>query len=142
MKHETILFKNDGIYFKTFTVLDPKQNAAILDGSVQMKQFSDFSFDLQANTKDFLLFNTTAKDNKEFFGRMVIDSKLNVSGPLKLPVVNGKVKMKKGSNFTFSVPEDRLSTDKGEDVVEFEDRVPLNPILTNAIKKGESEFQA
>ncbi len=136
LKHETIQFKNDGIYFKTFTVLDSKQNAAILDGSVQMKQFSDFSFDLQANTKDFLLFNTTAKDNKEFFGRMVIDSKLNVSGPLTLPVVNGKVKMKKGSNFTFSVPEDRLSTDKGEDVVEFEDRVPLNPILTNAIKKG------
>ena len=136
LKHETIQFKNDGIYFKTFTVLDSKQNAAILDGSVQMKQFSDFSFDLQANTKDFLLFNTTAKDNKEFFGRMVIDSKLNVSGPLTLPVVNGKVKMKKDSNFTFSVPEDRLSTDKGEDVVEFEDRVPLNPILTNAIKKG------
>ena len=101
-----------------------------------MKQFSDFSFNLQANTKDFLLFNTTAKNNKEFFGRMVIDSKLNVSGPLKLPVVNGKVKMKKGSNFTFSVPEDRLSTDKGEDVVEFEDRVQLDPILTNAIKKG------
>ena len=136
LKHETIQFKNDGIYFKSFTVLDSKQNTAILDGSVQMKQFSDFSFDLQANTKDFLLFNTTAKNNKEFFGRMVIDSKLNVSGPLKLPVVNGKVKMKKGSNFTFSVPEDRLSTDKGEDVVEFEDRVQLNPILTNAIKKG------
>ena len=136
LKHETIEFKNDGIYFKSFTVLDPKQNAAILDGSVQMKQFSDFSFNLQANTKDFLLFNTTAKDNREFFGRMVIDSKLNVTGPLKLPVVNGKVKMKKGSNFTFSVPEDRLTTDKGEDVVEFEDRVQLNPILTNVIKKG------
>ena len=136
LKHETIQFKNDGIYFKSFTVLDPKQNAAILDGSVLMKQFSDFSFDLQATTKDFLLFNTTAKDNKEFFGRMVLDSKLSITGPLKLPVVNGKLKMKKGSNFTFSVPEDRLSTDKGEDVVEFEDRAQLNPILKNAIKKG------
>ena len=29
LKHETIQFKNDGIYFKSFTVLDPKQNAAI-----------------------------------------------------------------------------------------------------------------
>lgn len=136
LKHETIQFKNDGIYFKSFTVLDPKQNAAILDGSVQMKQFSDFRFDLQANTKDFLLFNTTSKDNKEFFGRMVVDSKLNVSGPLELPVVNGKVKMKEGSNFTFSVPEDRLSADKGEDVIEFEDQVQINPLLTNVIKKG------
>ncbi len=136
LKHETIQLKNDGIYFNSFTVLDSKQNTAILDGSVQMKQFSNFSFDLQATTKDFLLFNTTSQNNKEFFGRMIIDSKVNVNGPLNLPVVNGKVKMKKGSNFTFSVPEDQLTTDKGEDVVEFEDRAQLNPILTQSIKKG------
>ena len=136
LKHETIQFKNDEVIFNSFTVLDPKQNAATLDGSIRMKQFSDLSFDLQATTKDFLLFNTTAKNNKEFFGRMIIDSKLNVSGPLNLPVVNGKVKIKKGSNFTVSVPEDRLTTDKGEDVVEFEDDSQLNPILTNATQKG------
>jgi len=136
LKHETIYFKDDGIYFKSFTLLDEKQHTAILAGSVKMKQFSDFIFDLQANTKDFLLFNTTAKNNKEFFGRMVVDSRINVTGPMKLPVVDARVKMKNGSNFTFSVPEDRLTTDKGEDVVEFEDPVQLHPILTRAIKKG------
>ena len=113
LKHETIQLKKDGIYFNSFTMLDAGQHIATIDGSVQMKQLSDFIFALQVNTKDFLLFNTTVKDNKEFFGRMVIDSKINVSGPMKLPVVNAKVKMKKGSNFTFSVPEDKLTTDKG-----------------------------
>ena len=63
------------------------------------------------------------------------DSKIDINGPMSLPVITGKLKMKKGSNFTFAVPEDRLSTDKGEDVVEFEDSLKLNSILSGAKKK-------
>ncbi len=130
LKHETVQLKPDGIYFSSFTLLDPNQHTAVIDGTVQMKQFSDFIFGLHVNTKDFLLFNTTAtKDNNEFYGRMIIDSKIDVNGPMTLPVINARVKMKKGSNFTFAVPEDRLTSDKGEDVVEFKDLTALNSIL-------------
>ncbi|MHB9143599.1 MAG: translocation/assembly module TamB domain-containing protein, partial [Paludibacter sp.] len=136
LKHETIQLKSDGIYFKTFTMLDTKKNAAIIDGVVHMKQFSDFDFALHASTKDFLLFNTTAKDNEEFYGRMIIDSKIDIKGPMSLPVINARLKMKKGSNFTFVVPEDELTTDKGEDVVEFEDTLKSNSILNRGNKGG------
>jgi len=67
---------------------------------------------------------------------MIVDSKINVSGPMSLPVVNARVTMKKGSNFTFSVPEDKLTTDKGEDVVEFDNSLKFNPILYRGEKKG------
>ncbi|MDO9186468.1 MAG: translocation/assembly module TamB domain-containing protein [Bacteroidia bacterium] len=103
LKHETIQLKKDGIYFNSFTILDEDQHEAIIDGEVKMKNFKDFVFALNVNTKDFLLFNTTAKDNKEFYGKMIIDSKIEVSGPMTLPVVNARLKMKKGSNFTFAV---------------------------------------
>jgi hypothetical protein len=136
IKNETIQLKKDGIYFDTFTMLDPGKHTAVIDGSVQMKQFSDYVFDLQINTKDFLLFNTKVKNNKEFYGRMVIDSKVDVKGPMSLPVVNARVTMKKGSNFTFSVPEDKLTTDKGEDVVEFDNSQKFDPILYRGEKKG------
>jgi len=136
INNETIQLKNDGIYFDTFTMTDSNQHSAIIDGSVKMKRFSDFVFALQINTTDFLLFNTTSKDNREFFGKMIVDSKVNISGPMSLPVVNARVKMKEGSNFTFSVPEDKLTTDKGEDVVEFVDERKFHPIMTRSDKKG------
>jgi hypothetical protein len=136
IKNETIQLKKDGIHFDSFTMLDVDQHTAIIDGSVLMKQFSNFIFALKVNTKDFLLFNTTAKNNKEFFGRMVVDSKINVNGPMSLPVVNARVTMKKGSNFTFSVPEDKLTTDKGEDVVEFVNTLKFHPIMTRGDKKA------
>jgi len=136
LKHETVQLKKEGIYFKDFTLLDKTQHSAILDGMVLMKQFSDFIFDFRINTKDFLLFNTNSTVRKSFFGRMVVDSKIEVTGPMSLPVVNAKVKMKKGSNFTFAVPEDRLTTDKGEEVVEFDNALKLHPIISRGEKKG------
>ena len=139
LKHETIQLKKDGIYLKSFTLLDSEKHSAVIDGTVQMKQYKDFIFDLHVNTTDFLLFNTTVKDNKQFFGRMVIDSKIDVTGPVILPVVNAKIKLKKGSNFTFVVPEGNLTTYKGEDVVEFIDSLKLNSILYKDEKKAQQK---
>jgi len=129
LKHETVQIKTDGIYFNKFTMMDVNQHLATIDGEVKMKNFSDYNFGLHVNSKNFLLFNTTAADNKEFFGRMIIDSKIDVTGPMSLPVINARLKMKKGSNFTFAVPEDKLTTDKGEDVLEFNDSTSLSSIL-------------
>jgi hypothetical protein len=135
LKHETIQMKTDGFYFNAFTMRDINQHAAILEGDVKMKQFSNFIFALHINSKNFLLLNTTAKDNDAYYGRMIIDSKIDINGPFSLPVINAKVKMKKGSNFTFVVPEDQLTTDKGEDVIEFADTTKLNAILYGSTKK-------
>ncbi len=135
LKKETIQLKKDGIYFHSFTMLDKDQQPAIIDGSIQMQHFTDFIFALNVNTQNFLLFNTTEKDNKEYYGRMIIDSKMEVNGPMALPIVNARVKLKKGSNFTFAVTEQKLTTDKGEDVVEFEDPFERNSILSRDNKK-------
>jgi len=134
LKHETIQLKNDGFYVNNFTLFDAKQNTAILNGAVMMKQFRGLTFAFTITTKDFLLFNTTAKESKAFFGQLIIDSKIEVSGSMSLPVVKGRINMKKGSNFTYVVPEDRLTTDKGEGVVEFDAGEKLNPIVTRKDK--------
>ena len=135
LKHETIQLNDEGIYFKNFTMVDAKQHKAIIDGKVLMKNFTDFQFAMHIDSKDFLLFNTTIKDNKIFYGRMVIDSRIDVNGPMALPIINAKIKMKKGSNFTFAVPEDKVSTDKGEDIVEFNEAQNSNSILYRKEKK-------
>lgn len=139
LKNETIRLNDDGIYFSSFTLWDANKNSAIIDGSIKMKQFQDFVFNLQMNTKDFLLFNTTLKDNDVFFGRMIVDSRINISGPMALPVINADIKMKRGSNFTFIVPEEKLTTDKGENVVEFENLRELNSILYRTDGKAVSK---
>lgn len=135
IKDETFQLKKDGIYFNDFTIHDASQNSAVINGAVNMNHFTDFAFALSVSTSDFLLLNTTAKDNKVFFGRMIIDSEIDVTGPIAIPVINATLKMKKGSNFTFAVPEDKLTTNKGEGVIEFENKQKLHPILTRENNK-------
>jgi len=135
LKHESILLEKDGIHFNNFTMLDAKNNSATIDGSILMTQFSNPVLSLRIDTKDFLLFNTSAKDNAQFYGRMLIDSRIDIHGPISLPVVNARVKLKKGSNMTFAMPEETFTTNKGEDVVEFVDTIKEKSILFRTTKK-------
>lgn len=139
LKHETVQLKKDGIYFNSFTILDPYQHTALINGTVKMENFQNLVFALNVKTKDFLLFNTTENDNKEFYGRMIIDSKIEINGPFAIPVIDAKLKMKKGSSFTFAVPEEKLTTDRGKEVVEFSDTLKRNPILYKNEKKGKQK---
>ncbi len=138
LKHETIRLKSDGIYFDSFTLLDVNKHSAVIDGSIHMKEFKDFKFALNISTTDFLLFNSTVKDNKLFYGKMVINSKIDIIGPKTLPVINGRLNIRDESKFTFVVPESRLTTDKGEDVVAFADS-KLSPILSGDTGKIEKK---
>ncbi len=126
---ETVQLRSDGLYFDTFMITDSNNQNAIINGSVKMKLFKDLVMDLQLQADDFLLMNTTVKDNETVFGRMVIDSDIDIRGPLDLPVVSGRLRLKEGSHATFIVPESRLTTDRGENVVRFEGPDELHPIL-------------
>jgi len=141
MNHETIELKSDGVYFNSFTVLDSTGSPAVINGNVKMNHFKDFKFGLDVSTTNFNLFHTTAKSNAVYYGSMVIDSKIKVTGDMNLPVVNAKVKLKKGSNFTFAVPEKKLTTDKGEGVVVFNDSAHLDPILLRDESKGKEKSE-
>jgi hypothetical protein len=99
-----------------------------------MHKFKDIAFKLNIRTRDFTLLNTTDKDNEVYYGKLIIDSRIKVNGDMKLPVVSASLRMKKGSNFTFAVPEKKLTTDRGEGVVEFVDSTTFHPIITNGEK--------
>jgi hypothetical protein len=135
ISNQTIEITHEGINFRSFALTDKDKHVATIDGTILMKKFRDLRFDLKVDSRDFLLANTTAGDNREVHGRMIVDSRIDIQGPLNLPVINAKIKIKKGSNFTFAVPESRLTTDQGEGVVEFSNSQTINPILLRAEKK-------
>ncbi|MFO7722765.1 MAG: translocation/assembly module TamB domain-containing protein [Bacteroidales bacterium] len=137
LRRESLVLKEDGVYFNSFTLRDDYQNTAILDGSVKMKNFDDFFFDLHLTTDKFQFINTTVHDNQYYFGRMIIDSRIDINGTMILPVITGRVKLTEGSGFTVVVPESELNTDRGEGVVEFEDTVTATSLLYESVTNTE-----
>ncbi|MGZ4087876.1 MAG: translocation/assembly module TamB domain-containing protein, partial [Bacteroidia bacterium] len=130
LANESIGISGRMLSFHAFTIADKDKHKAVINGTVDMKQLNEPLFALAVNAGDFMLMNSTPKNNKEIFGRLIVDGRIGLKGSAAFPVVNANLTLKNGTNVTFAVPESKLSTDRGEGVVVFEDTLKLNAILT------------
>lgn len=120
-KDEHILLNNEGVRFNEFTVLDSMQQPLVIDGFIYTTNFVNMRYDLNITTQNFRVLNTTAKDNPQYYGTILLNSSISVKGTEKLPKIDADVKLIDGSDLTFVVQQGELSVDKGDGVVVFID---------------------
>jgi hypothetical protein len=137
LKNQKIEIKPTGIYFDHFTVLNRENQPAHIDGVVTIDKFPDIGFNLLVSADDFLVFNTTAKDNKMFYGKMIIDCRIRVKGSGNFPLVESDMKLDGGSYLTYAVPDRTATIDKGEGAVLFVDSAVSHPAAIG--KKNEKD---
>lgn len=116
---ERIDLDNSGLTFNKFNIKDENGNAFVVDGKVKTDDFLDVGFDLKLVTQNFQVMNSTRADNDLFFGKGNVDLDMTVGGSMSLPEVTVKMKVNKGSNITFIVPEDQLDVIERTGVVIF-----------------------
>ncbi|MBN8836273.1 MAG: translocation/assembly module TamB domain-containing protein [Sphingobacteriia bacterium] len=74
-------FQDDGIDFGRFVIYDSANNKGFVRGKLYEKEFKNLNFDFDLSTQKLLLLNTTAKDNKSFYGKAVGKAELSLKGP-------------------------------------------------------------
>lgn len=79
--NEDIEFKPGVIDFGQITLKDTLNNTASLQGSLTHDFFKDMSFNLRANSDRILVLNTTARDNKNFYGTAIARVNASLTGP-------------------------------------------------------------
>lgn len=130
MKKETINISPERVTFNSFNILDSLNNEAVINGYIGIKTFDDVTFNLTVNTNDFMVLNTTAVNNKLYYGKVILDSKISIKGNQDLPVINADINIVRGSHFTFAVPDSKVTVDRGDGVVIFtSDSSSLDPIM-------------
>ncbi|MDB5200453.1 MAG: hypothetical protein JWO92_2416 [Chitinophagaceae bacterium] len=83
-------FNKDEIDFGTLKIRDTLNNTATISGKLYHTFFDNFYFNelhFKTDRKNglpgkFLLLNTTAKDNNEFYGRVIGDAEMQLDGPI------------------------------------------------------------
>ena len=120
--NETIAIDNKGIHFDKFLVKDDLNQPLIVDGDVFTSNFTDIKLNLDVQTKNFTVINTTAKNNKVYYGKMKVNSLIKIRGSQDLPIIDAQIKLIEGSAFTFVVQQGDLSTDIGADIVQVIDK--------------------
>jgi hypothetical protein len=102
--NDTIRFDKEGIKFNNVRVTDVKGNTATLSGSVNHKDFHDYSADLRINIKSsgFQVLNTLPKDNQMFYGTAYASGVAKIKSDQNSLSID--VSAKTGKNSKLSIP--------------------------------------
>jgi translocation and assembly module TamB len=120
-KSAIAIINNEGIELNQFTIRDEANNAIIIDGGVNTPDFFNYTFNLKINAQNFQAINSTNKDNKLFYGKMVFSTRLTVKGTPTHPVVDGDLTINDKTDFTVVLPQEEPGVEKREGIVRFVD---------------------
>src|SRR5204862_3982734 len=87
IKDEKILVDGKGIHFDNFLVEDTAGKKLTVDGDILAAANGPAMLDLKLSTKKFQPVNSTAADNKIFFGKLSIAADITLKGTVKKPAI-------------------------------------------------------
>lgn len=139
--NQEIKLDAEGIKFNRFTLTDSLGKKATVNGSVLTKDLSKIAFNLDVNTDNFRVMNSTAQDNDMIYGTVYLSSDIRVRGDINQPDVNMKVSVNKGTKFFFALPTSDPSVIDQNGIVEFidADAPPYNgekPLKADSVSKA------
>jgi hypothetical protein len=100
--NDTVRFDKSGIKFNNIKLTDEKGNTATLSGSVNHKNFKDYSPDLIINSNECLVLNTRPKDNPLFYGTAYASGVTTIKGSPNSIAFD--ISAKTGKNTKFFIP--------------------------------------
>lgn len=121
VNNESLTIDNNGFAFDTFTIQDTANNDLVIDGRINTTDFKNYAFALKVNADNFQVLNTTKKDNKLYYGKMVISTALNIKGTNDEPVLDGSLTVNENTNFTVVLPQAEPGVVEREGIVRFVD---------------------
>lgn len=133
---QKVFFNNQGISFKQFELVDARGNKAKLNGSINTKNYRDFSFNLNLVTYNFAVVNSTRNDNDLFYGKLYVTSNLRIKGNIDKPIVDGNVTANENTDFVFIVPNENPGVAERDGVVKFVNK--SDTVQTNIFAKLDS----
>lgn len=134
MPHETIGFQGQNIALNNFTIQDSANNRATINGNFDYKNMN-LAMNLRAN--NWLAVSSTPKENKDFYGRLLLSTQMNVNGPVTAPNVDGSLNVLKGTSFTVTIPSREPGLESREGIVKFVDM--SSPVKENLLLPAESD---
>lgn len=120
-KEAIAVVNTKGIELSTFTIRDTAENAIVLDGNINTPDWFNYSFDLKINADNFQAINSTKKDNKLFYGKMVFSTALTIKGTPTHPVIDGSLTVNDKTNFSVVLPQNEPGVVQRDGIVRFVD---------------------
>lgn len=104
--NDSVTLTHDNVIFNNFTIRDPQNNPAYLNGKISHKGLKDIKFDLTLNTDNLLVMNTTPL-NGDFYGRILASANGRITGTDKDMNIAIDAKTMPGCQITYPINNKR-----------------------------------
>ena len=118
---EKINVTENGFQFDDFVIRDTTNNELRINGNIKTSNFINYNFNFDVNATNFQVLNTTKKDNKIYYGKLVTTSTLHIEGTENKPTVDGNITVNDGTNLSIVIPQKEPGVVAREGIVEFVD---------------------
>lgn len=143
IKEQTLNLNEEEIIFDDFRINDTNKGTLVLDGTIFTDELLNPRFDLSIQADKFTMLDSKKGDNELVYGKAIVDTELEVTGDLELPIINGKLTIGDATDLTYLVPKTQYEIQEREGVVIFVNRENPDAILarntgetTNSIFEG------
>lgn len=125
---QKLIFEGQTIRLNQFTVSDTLNQPLKVNGTVILTNIPEVKYDLTVNANNFLVINSTRKDNDFFYGKGIVDVDLTLQGISSKAKIDGDIKVRENSNISVIVPNTGNQVSETEGIVVF---------VNNKIPSGE-----
>lgn len=77
---DSIRFRSDTISFNNINFSDIAGNKGLFNGTIVHDNFQNMNFNLSVSSNKITVINTTGADNPQFYGQVIANAKLNITG--------------------------------------------------------------
>jgi hypothetical protein len=112
-----IAFDEDIIDFQNFQLTDNQSNTGILNGRISHNGFRQLEYDFTGQMNNFLVLNTTSKDNSLYYGTAYATGDLKIYGREKVFNIDARAVSNRGTR--FFIPLDGSDEVVQEDFINF-----------------------
>lgn len=132
--NDTIQLNHQGIRFDKFSLSDINNNRLIVNGTILTTNYTDLSFGLTIHADNFQAINSTAADNDLYYGKLFLNTNLQIKGTMESPSITGSIAINESTKLTLVLPQGNPSIADRKGVVEFVDETSLELKKTKQIK--------
>ncbi|MEM9388966.1 MAG: translocation/assembly module TamB domain-containing protein [Bacteroidota bacterium] len=105
------------IGFDEIDVKDENNNHGTIDGYLSHEEFENLSINIQGVLNDFMVLNTSAKDNELFYGTGIASGTVEFQGPLNNMIISADATSRKGTR--IFIPVGGATNIEQEDYINF-----------------------
>lgn len=143
ISNQEIAINGTGIHLGTLTLTDSANNQMTIAGDILTDNLADvnaYRFDLDVNADNFRAVNASRSQTEQlFYGQLYVTTDLSITGDLNLPVVQGDLRVNKGTDFKLILPsndpevQDRIGVVKFVDINRPHDTVTFAQAATDTM---------